>query len=133
MAIDERVRSELFRAAAAAFGEEPAVTMFALLPPPDTELATRADIDELARRLDMVDGRLAALEQRFGGFEQRFGGLVERSYLDARLDGLRDEMIAAFRGELVTAVAGQSRAVIVATATAVFGIGGLAVALAQLF
>ena len=53
------------------------------------------------------------------------------SRLDDRMAALRDELLAAFRGELVTAVAGQTRHVITATATAVFGIGGLAVTLAQ--
>ena len=109
MAVDERRRSELYRAAVAALGEGPAATMFELMPPADTDLATRRDIE--------------SIDQRFDAIEQHF---------DAKLDAVRNELLAAFRGELVSAVAGQTRAVIVASATAVFGIGGLAVTLAQL-
>ncbi|HSK24230.1 MAG TPA: hypothetical protein VK906_13675 [Egicoccus sp.] len=127
MAIDERRRSELYEGLAAAIGPEAAVTMFELLPPQGTELATRADIDRLDARIDglehRLDARIDGLEHRLDGFEQR---------IDDRLDGLRNELLAAFRGELVAAVAGQTRAVIIATATATFGIGSLAVALAQL-
>lgn len=120
MAIDERRRSELYEGLAAAIGPEAAVTMFELLPPQGTELATRADTERIERRLDT---RIDGLEQRLAAFEQR---------IDDRLDGLRKELLAAFRGELVSAVAGQTRAVIIATATATFGIGSLAVTLAQL-
>ena len=123
MAVDERRRSELYRAAVAALGEEPAATMFELMPPADTDLATRRDIESIDQRFDAIDQRFDAVDQRFDAIEQ---------HLDAKLDAVRNELLAAFRGELVSAVAGQTRAVIVATATAVFGIGGLAVALAQL-
>ena len=123
MAIEERRRSELFRAMSQSLGEEPAVTMFELLPPPDTDLATRRDIEALERRFDAIDQRFDAVDQRFN---------AHRLEIDAKLDCVRDELLAAFRGELVTAVAGQTRAVIAAAATAVIGIGGLAVTLAQL-
>ncbi len=149
MAVDERRRSELFQAASAALGPEPAATMFEFLPPPTTELATRDDLSGVETRLS---GRIDGLEQRFDALEQRIDGRFEalegrleaqrrewderfeaqRRELDARFDGLRDELLAAFRGELVAAVSGQTRAVIVATATAVFGLGGLALSLAQL-
>jgi hypothetical protein len=83
--------------------------MFELLPPPSTDLATRGDIETINQRFD-----------------------DQREFLDARLAGVRDELLAAFRGELVVAVAGQTRAVIVAVAVATFGIGGLAVTIAQI-
>ena len=137
MAIEERRRSELFRAMSQSLGEEPAVTMFELLPPPDTELATRRDLASIDQRFDAVDQRFDAIDQRFDAVGQRFDAIdqrfdAHRREIDAKLDALGDELLAAFRGELVTAVAGQTRAVIVATAMAVFGIGGLAVTLAQL-
>ena len=120
MAVDERRRSELFRAASEVFGEEPAATMFELLPPPGVDVATKDDIARLETRLE-------GLEQRMDdGFE------AQRREMDARFDGLRDELLAAFRGELVAAVSGQTKAVIVATATAVFGVSGLALSLTQL-
>ena len=64
------------------------------------------------------------------GTEHATRGDIDR--LEQRVEVLRAELLAAFRAELVSAVAGQTRAVIVATATATFGIGGLAVTLAQL-
>ena len=120
-----------------------------LLPPPTTELATRDELSALETRLsgriDRVEQRFDALEQRlddrFTVIDQRFDAQrrewderfeAQGRELDARFDGLRDELLAAFRGELVAAVSGQTRAVIVATATAVFGLGGLALSLAQL-
>ena len=179
MAVDERRRSELFRAASEAFGEEPAATMFELLPPAGVDVATKDDIDQLGQRLDgriarlgqRLDGRIDGLEQRIDGLGQRVDGLEQRldaridgleqrldgridgleqrvddrfeaqnreldarfAAVDARLDRLRDEVVATFRGELVAAVSGQTRAIIVAVATAMFGLGGLALSLAQLF
>jgi hypothetical protein len=72
--------------------------------------------ERVTARFDRVDDRFAALEQR----------------MDDRFEQMRHELLAAFRGEVVTAVSGQTRAVIVATATAVFGLGGLAVTLSEL-
>jgi hypothetical protein len=148
MAVDERRRSELFRALAATFGEEQAVTMFELLPPPDTELATRADTDRIEQRFAAIDERFDAVNERFDHVNERFVDVnqritdlghhmderfdSQRREFDAKLDSVRDELLAAFRGELVTAVTGQTRAVIVSITTAVFGLGGLAIALAQL-
>jgi hypothetical protein len=133
MPVDERRRSQLFEAVARALGPEHADTMFELLPSPSTDLATRADIEalraEMNQRLADHDARFDRLDQRFEAIGQRFDD--QRDFLEARLDGLRDELLAAFRGELVSAVSGQTRAVIVAVAVAVFGIGGLAVTIAQ--
>ena len=131
MAIDERRRSELFRAASEVFGEEPAATMFELLPPAGVDVATKDDIARLETRLD---GRIDGLEQRIDDrFEAQRREMDARfDAFDARLDRLRDEVVATFRGELVAAVSGQTRAIIVAVATAMFGLSGLALSLAQL-
>lgn len=106
MPIDERRRSALFEAAARALGEDHAMTMFELLPPPETDLATRADLDQLE------------------------AGMRTEMAL------LREELLSAFRGELVSAIAGQTRGIVVAIMAAiiaaVIGIGGLAVTLSQL-
>jgi hypothetical protein len=51
MAVDEARRSQLFGQLAGAVGEEAASTMFDLLPPPDTELATAAGLAELDARM----------------------------------------------------------------------------------
>jgi hypothetical protein len=99
MAIDERQRSQLYERLASAVGEEAAMTMFELLPPPHSDVATTADI-----------GRL-----------------------EGRIDAAKHEVIAAFRGELVGAVAGQTKTLVAAIATTTVGIGGLAAVFSQLF
>lgn len=107
-----------------------------------------ADMD---RRFEAIDERFAAIDERFAEMDQRFTEMDQRfteiehrfelvdqrfdfleARIDDRIDGLRTELLAAFRGGLVTAVAGQTRALIVSAATATFGIGGLAVTLSQL-
>ena len=122
MAVDERRRSELFRVLTERLGEEPATTMFELLPPAGTELATRQDLTALEQRLgahiDGLDGRIDGLDGRIDGLEQQ-------------LVTLRHELIGVFRGELAQVPAGHTRAMIAAMATTVVGIGGLALAFAQ--
>ena len=54
MAIDEQRRSELFRAMAERLGEEPAITMFELLPPAGTDLATRDDIHAVEQQMETL-------------------------------------------------------------------------------
>jgi hypothetical protein len=123
MAVEERRRIELFGRLTATIGPEATATMFDLFPPPGDDHVTRRDLQGAEERVGV---RFAEVDRRFDGMEQRF------EEIDLKLDMLRNELLAAFRGELVTAVSGQTRAVIVATATATFGIGGLAVTLAQL-
>jgi chromosome segregation ATPase len=89
--------------------------------------------EEVDRRFEQVDRRFDEIDHRFELVDHRFELVGQRfDEVDLKLDVLRNELLAAFRGELVAAVSGQTRAVIVATATATFGIGGLAVTLAQL-
>ena len=134
MTVEEQRRHQLYEGLTNLLGPEATATMMELLPPGGHELATRSDIDRhfdaTERRFDLIDQRFETIDQRFEAIDQRFEHLEQR--IDDRLDALRGELLAAFRAELVTAVAGQTRAVIVATATATFGIGGLAVTLAQL-
>jgi hypothetical protein len=155
MAVEERRRIELFERLTATIGPEATATMFDLFPPPSDDHVTRRDLqgaegrvglrfEELEqrfdRRADEVDQRFEEVDRRFDGIDRRFDGIDHRFELvdqrfdavNLELDVLRNELLAAFRGELVTAVAGQTRAVVIATATATFGIGGLAVTLAQL-
>ena len=129
MAVHERRRSELFQAAAQALGQEHAVTMFELLPPPETDLATQQSMD---LRFDAVDQRFEAMDQRFDAVDQRFTDLERRfdQRLDDGLGRLREELLAAFRGELVTAVAGQARAVMLAVVTTTVAIGVMALTFA---
>jgi chromosome segregation ATPase len=151
MAVEERRRIELFERLAATIGPEATATMFDLFPPAGDDHVTRRDLqgaeervgvrfegvdrrfERIDQRFDEVDRRFERIDQRFDEIDRRFEQVDRRfDEVDLKLDVLRNELLAAFRGELVTAVSGQTRAVIVATATATFGIGGLAVTLAQL-
>lgn len=114
MAIEERRRSELYEGLAAVLGPEVTATMFELLPAPGTEPASRTHLEALDRRLErrfaaidrrfaeidhrfeLVDRRFALVDQRFDRVDERFDQLEQR--LDDRIDGLRNELLAAFRG-----------------------------------
>ena len=61
MGVDEKRRSELFRAMAERLGEEPAITMFELLPPAGTDLATREDLLALEQQLETLRHELIAV------------------------------------------------------------------------
>lgn len=102
MAVGEARRASLFHSVANLVGEEDAVTLFELLPPPSTDLATTADI--------------ARLEERF-------------ETVDAKMDALRAELTAVFRAEIQAAVTAQTRALAVMTATMVASVATLAVVL----
>ena len=134
MVVEEQRRHQLYEGLVPLRGPEATATMMELLPPGGEEPATRSDVlavgSDIDRRFAAIDQRFEAIDQRFEAIDQRFDHLEQR--IDDRIDVLRGELLAAFRAELVTAVSGQTRAVIVATATATFGIGGLAVTLAQL-
>jgi chromatin segregation and condensation protein Rec8/ScpA/Scc1 (kleisin family) len=120
MSVDERRRSELFERLAATFGPDEATTMFDLLPPAGTDVATRADLDVIEARLER---RFAAIDDRFDRLERR---------MDEQHELLRHELTAVFRGELVTAVAGQTRAVVTASVATALSVTAAVAALAQL-
>ena len=109
MSTHERERAELFELLVPNLGREATVRLVDTLPPAGEPLATAAQLSALEQRIDL-----------------RFDAV------DLRFDGLRDELLAAFRGEIVSAVSGQTRAVITAVATVIFGLAGVAFALSKL-
>ena len=106
MAVEERRRIALHRAAAASWGEEVADTLVDLVAPSGHELATRQGID----------GGLAALD----AMEQR---------LQAQLRGLRHERLAAFHQGIGDAVTKQTRTLVISQLAAIVVIAGLALGL----
>jgi len=99
MTVDERARHELYEQLARVLGTEAATTLIEHLPPAGwSDVATKRDLDELERRVDL---RFDALEQR---------------------------MLAAFRGELVAAVTTQTRTMIFTMAGTVVSLAAVALA-----
>lgn len=103
MAVDEQARLELLDAARAALGPRPAGTLMTLLPLSEaTELATRSDLHALAERFD------------------------------AKLDLLRQELLAAFRDELNRAITAQTRTMFASSVASALSTGGLVLAATRL-
>ena len=106
MAVEERRRIALHRAAAESWGEEVADTLVELVAPSGHELATRADIqgvlDAMAAMDERWDERLAALEARWderlaaleARWDARFVAMDER--WDARFEALEARWDAHF-------------------------------------
>ncbi len=101
MAVDERARHELYTQLERVLGTEAATTLLEHLPPVGwADVATKHDLDELERRIDL----------RFEMTEQR--------------------MLAAFRGELVSAITTQTRTMIFTMAGTVVSLAAVAFAAA---
>jgi chromosome segregation ATPase len=158
MASDERRRIEMLERLTDMLGPEVTAAMSELFLPAGDTPASQESLDALAtrttasfeqvrdrfaevdRRFEQVDQRFERAERRLDRIERRLDGIDRRldvmdqrfDTVDVKLDALRHELVGVFRGELVTAVSGQTRAVVVAAATATFGIGGVAVTLSQL-
>lgn len=103
MMVDDQARLVLLDRARDAFGPEAAGTFMALLPTIDgAQLATKQDLRELEERFEL------------------------------RLETLEHRVIAAFRGELVTAVAGQTRSMLYGMLGMTLSVGGLVLAAGRL-
>ncbi len=147
MAVEERRRIALHRAAAASWGEEVADTLVDLVAPSGHELATRADIQGILAALEAMDARwderLASAEQRwderFGSAEQRWAeqsASAERRWdersasaeqrLEAGLEGLEHRLTAAFERGIREAVTTQTMTLVISQLIAVVVIAGLA-------
>jgi hypothetical protein len=102
MAVEERRRIALHRAAAASWGEEVADTLVELVAPSGHELATRADIrgvlDAMAAMDERWDERVAALEARW---DERFvSGEARSDDRFASIESRWDERLGAFERQL---------------------------------
>lgn len=138
MAVDERERMALGEDLERALGRDSAVTLMTMLPPTGwADVARRRDLEELEQRIDArfdalvqrMDDRFAAMDQRM---DDRFAMVDQRfAAVDVQFDRLRYELLAAFRGELVSAVAVQTRTIVFSVVGAFTALGGLAMTLAR--
>lgn len=136
MAVDERERMALREDLERTLGRDSAVTLMTMLPPTGwADVARQGDLDGLARQSGLdalerrVDARFAAVDARFDALEQRMDDRF--TLADQKFDTLRNELLAAFRGELVNAVAVQTRTIVFAVVGAFTALGGLALTLAR--
>lgn len=103
MVLDERSRHELYLRLEEVLGPEAATTLMEHLPPVGwADVATKRDLD--------------ALEQR----------------LDLRFEALEHKLMAAFRGELQTALTAQGRQLTITLAGTAGALSALAFAVARL-
>lgn len=132
MAVDERERIALQKDLERTLGVNSAVTMMTLLPPAGwTDVVRSADLQASERRLDArIDGLEQRLDSRIDGLEQHMDDRF--ALADSALQGVKHELLAAFRGELVAAVTTQTRTILWALLGAFVGVAGLALALARL-
>jgi hypothetical protein len=95
-------------------GPEAATTLMEHLPPIGwADVAMKRDLDALEQRLDL---RFAALEER----------------VDLRSEALEHKLVAAFRGELQTALTAQGRQLAITLAGTAGALSALAFAAARL-
>lgn len=143
--------SELMAVLQPIFGAEDAILLTDYL---HADVATKADISRLEDRMgereghaderfDSLDAQFDRLESHLGGVELRLDkhdarfdavdarfDTLERS-IETRITSAKNDMLAAFRGELIDAVSSQTRALIFTSAASVASMGGIALALAR--
>ena len=150
MVLDERSRHQLYLRLEEVLGAEAATTLMEHLPPVGwADVALKRDLDALEHRLDLrfevVDQRFEAVDQRFealeGRLDLRFGALEERldlrfgaieERIDLRSEALEHKLMAAFRGELQTALTAQGRQMAITLAGTAGALSALAFAAARL-
>jgi hypothetical protein len=136
MAVEERRRIALHRAAAGTWGEEVADTLVELVAPSGHELATRADVQTLERRMDerfaAVDERLTAMDARWderlsamdARWDARLAAMDERWHIE--LESLGHRLTATFERGIADAVTSQTRTLVLSQLAALVVIAGLA-------
>jgi len=132
MVLDERSRHQLYLRLEEVLGPEAATTLMEHLPPVGwADVATKRDLDALEQRLHL---RFDAVDQRFERLEERIDlrcrAIEER--IDLRYEALQHKLVAAFRGELQTALTAQGRQLAITLAGTAGALSALAFAVARL-
>jgi hypothetical protein len=135
MGQDERARHALYERLEDVLGTEETVTLMSLLPPTGWHDVVRAeDIKRLSTELrGELRHESAELRQDIAAIRMEMDLRFQRleTQLEGQIDVLRGELLAAFRGELVTTVTAQTRVLVLTMAGTVAALGGLALSLAR--
>lgn len=136
MAVEERRRIALHRAASETWGEEVADTLVELVAPSGHELATRADIQGVLAAMAAMDerltGQIVALDERLTGQmaaqDERLTGQIAAldERWDLRMESLRHEIIGAVDRRIADAANLQTRTLVISQLVALVVIAGLA-------
>jgi phage-related minor tail protein len=144
IAVEDRRRIALHRAAAESWGEEAADTLMDSIAPSGHELATRQDIDGILAAMTAMDERweenLTAMDHRWDGritamdqrWDERLGAMHQRlEDLDGRwqaeANSLRHELIAAFERGINQAVTKQTRTLVLSQLAVILMVAGLVI------
>jgi hypothetical protein len=161
MGMDED-RRQVFEQFEQAFGTEFARALMRMVPPMDWEevarnedllalrqdvFAMQADVGALKQDVFAMQADVGVLKQDVGVLKQDMGRTREEMTtlrvefagmrgqmvaFDDRLEGVKNELLAAFRGELLSAVTMQTRHIIFSLMAAFAVIAGLAITLARI-
>ncbi len=155
--------ADLYRGLEEKLGTTVATSLMERLPPaPPDRLATKDDVDVVARdlasfrtdvgqrfssfrtevdlRFDKVDQRFDKMDERFAQADQRFTGIEvamatlqgEMRMLGEQMGTMQVELLATVRGELITGLHVQSRQMVLALIGSLVGLSGAAWLLSQL-
>lgn len=144
MAVSPEDRRHLQERIAEVTDERAARTMSELFDEDREDPGILARFDQQDAMLGELSGRLGRLEERVDGVERRLDQIDARfdqidtrldqvlEMLDVKLDAMRYEVLASFRGEIQTAVNGQWRTVLVGMATLALLLVATSLALGQI-
>ena len=123
MAIDGRARQDLFTGLDEVLGPQRAETLMAHLPPVGwADVATKQDLTLMRQDLVVLMKQdLVLMRQDLVQLEERMNMRFEM--VDQRMDAMKFELMAAFRGEIVDALSSQTRTIILSMLGAVLTVG----------
>ena len=121
MAVEERRRIALHRAAAATWGEEVADTLVELVAPSGHELATRADIELVLAAMGAMDERWDA---RMTAMDERWD--ARQAAAEARAESMEHRLTATFERGIRQAITAQTRTLVLSQLGAIVVVAGLA-------